>query len=187
MRFAPEREVARGLEASLARDVGTRVEWSASYALAKFTDWVDGREIPSPMDQRHTVHADWAFRPTSNAWRLTVAGVWHSGWPYTPQNLRVDTLVDKPPRLSWYNTVTNGDLFAGRVPSYKRVDVRWTRYVDTRRGKLTIFAEVFNLFNNCNVGGYHPYSEFRSGKVAVLQGSDDQVRRLPTAGLAWEF
>lgn len=187
IRFAPDREVARGLEISLARDMGAHVEWSASYALAKFTDWVAGRAIPNPMDQRHTLHADWAYRPASNAWRLTVAGVAHSGWPYTPQGLRVDTLINKPPRLSWWNTVTTGELFAGRVPAYKRVDVRWTRFVDTKHGKLTIFAEVFNLFNNRNIAGYQPYSEFQAGRVAVLQESEDQVRRLPTAGIAWEF
>jgi hypothetical protein len=187
IRFNPDREDARGLEVSVARDVGKHVEWSTSYALAKFSDWIGGRAIPSPVDQRHTVHADWAYRPASNAWRLTAAAVWHSGWPYTPQILRVDTLVDKPPRLSWWNTVTTGDLFTGRVPAYKRVDVRWTRFIDTRHGKLTIFAEVFNLFNNRNLGSYHPYSEFRAGRVAVVQGSDDQVGRLPTAGIAWEF
>jgi len=62
--------------------------------------------------------------------------VWHSGWPYTPQNVRVDTLINNPPQLRWYDTVTPGDLFGGRVPAYKRVDVRWTRFVDTKHGKL---------------------------------------------------
>jgi len=47
IRFEPDLERARGIEIALARDVGTHVEWSASYALAKFTDEVGDARSPA--------------------------------------------------------------------------------------------------------------------------------------------
>ena len=40
-----------------------------------------------------------------------------------------------------------------RLRSYKRVDARWTRYFDTRRGRVSVFGEVHNLFDSVNARG----------------------------------
>jgi len=44
-------------------------------------------------------------------------------------------------------------LNSGRLRSYKRVDARWTRYFDTRRGRVSVFGEVHNLFDSVNARG----------------------------------
>ena len=84
----------RGVELQVGRSVGGLMDWSLGYALASSNDLVDGSWAPRALDQRHALHGDWSLRPTNNAWRLSVGGVWHSGWPYTPTNLALDTLVN---------------------------------------------------------------------------------------------
>ena len=59
------------------------------------TDDIGGRAVPRAEDQRHTAHFDWSYHPESNAWRLSVAGVWHTGTPDTPEVISVDTLVKR--------------------------------------------------------------------------------------------
>ncbi len=81
----------RGIEFQASRSNGGRTDWSVSYALASSKDSIGGRSVPRSLDQRHAVHADWSLRPASNAWRLSVGGVWHSGWPYTPTSARAST------------------------------------------------------------------------------------------------
>jgi hypothetical protein len=98
---------ARGLEVILSRKRADHLEWGAAYTLSKATDDIAGVSVPRSFDQRHTVQADWALHPTSNKWRLTVAGVWHSGRPYTPERLVVDTL--DPRTLALRTVPTLGD------------------------------------------------------------------------------
>ena len=133
------------------------------------------------------MHADWSYRPTSNAWRLSVGGVWHSGWPYTPTVLRVDTLENTETRFSLRSTHEVGALSSERLRAYKRIDVRWTRYFDTRRGRVSVFGEVYNLFDNTNVRGMWKRLRVRGRGVLVETGEITQWPRLPLAGLSWEF
>jgi outer membrane receptor protein involved in Fe transport len=184
---AAERGRSRGVELLLAGDRRGRVDWTASYALASTTDRVAGRDVPRVSDQRHTLHYDWSFHPTSNRWRLTVATLWRTGRPFAPQQVRVDTVVSTAQQLWILPTWYAGELGSERFPSYHRVDARWTRYFDTRRGRLSVFAEVFNLLNTKNVGTYHANVSVRPGRVAVTRSSDTMLSRLPTAGVSWEF
>jgi hypothetical protein len=177
----------RGIEFQASRANAGRSDWSVSYALASSKDLVGGRFIPRSVDERHAVHADWSFRPTSNTWRLSVGGVWHSGWPYTPTLLQVDTLVNTSTQLSLRSRPVVGELNSGRLRSYKRVDARWTRYFDTRRGRVSVFGEVYNLFDNVNARGMWTQLQVRGRGVLVVTGERTQWPRLPLAGLSWEF
>jgi TonB dependent receptor len=177
----------RGLELQLSRSNGGRMDWSGSYALASSRDSIGGRMIPRAFDQKHAVHLDWSLRPTSNAWRLSVGGVWHSGWPYTPTNLLVDTTVNTPTQFSLSVQRTPGELNSQRLRAYKRVDVRWTRYFDTRRGRLSVFGEVYNLLNTENARGMWKELRVRGRGVIVETNEITQWPRLPLAGMTWEF
>jgi hypothetical protein len=148
---------------------------------------VAGRTIARSLDERHAVHADWSIRPRSNAWRLSAGAVWHSGWPYTPTVLVVDTLENTDARFSIRSTSTVGDLNSQRLRSYKRVDVRWTRYFDTARGRLSVFGEVYNLLDTENARGMWKLLRVRGRGVLVETGEITQWPRLPLAGLTWEF
>ena len=188
VRIAPTSGLARGTELLLSRDVGGRTDWSVSYALASASDRIDGRDIPRATDQRHTLAADWAFRPTSNRWRFSVAGVWHSGWPYTPAIVMLDTLENTPTSFSVLPTWVPGELNSERLPAYRRVDARYTRYLDTRNGRVSLFLEVYNLLDIHNRRGYHTnLSVDRQRRVTFNRGKEDWIPRLPTFGITYEF
>ena len=78
-------------------------------------------------------------------------------------------------------------LNSGRLRSYKRVDARWTRYFDTRRGRVSVFGEVHNLFDSVNARGMWTQLQVRGRGVLVVTGERTQWPRLPLAGLSWEF
>ena len=177
----------RGVELQASRANAGHVDWSVSYALASSNDIVGGRSVPRSLDQRHAIHADWSYRPASNAWRLSVGGLWHSGWPYTPTVLKVDTLENTETRFSLRSSREVGDLNSERLRAYRRVDMRWTRYFDTRRGRVSVFGEVYNLFDNTNVRGKWKQLRVRGRGVLVETGELTQWPRLPLAGLTWEF
>jgi hypothetical protein len=187
--IAAERGRARGVELLLASDARGRVDWSTSYTLASATDAVGGRDVARVSDQRHAVQLNWSYHPRSDRWRLSMSTTWHSGRPYTPQLVDVDTVTNTPQQ---FRIVTPsryaGELSSGRFPNYHRVDARWTRYFDTRRGRLSVFAEVFNLLNTKNIGTYYTNVNVdRQRRVTLVPGFDTMIPRLPTAGIAWEF
>jgi hypothetical protein len=177
----------RGVEFQAARSGAGRMDWSLSYALASSNDIVEGRVVPRALDQRHAVHGDWSFKPASNAWRLSVGGVWHSGWPYTPTSLTLQTLVNSSNQLVLHPERSIGELNSRRLPSYRRVDARFTRYFDTRRGRLSVFGEVYNLFGTQNVRGVWKHINERGRGATVVDDEFYQWPRLPLAGLTWEF
>ena len=177
----------RGLELQASRANAGRADWSISYAIASSKDDVGGRSISRSLEERHAVHADWSIRPASNAWRLSIGGVWHSGWPYTPTVLQVDTLENSETRFTVRGRYTVGELNSGRLRAYRRIDARWTRYFDTRRGRVSVFGEVYNLLDNTNARGQWKQLRVRGRGVLVETGEITQWPRLPLAGLSWEF
>ena len=178
---------ARGVELLLTRAGGGRTDWSASYALSSATDRLQGRDVPRALDQRHAVRADWSFHPANDRWRVSLAGSWHSGWPYTPTLTAVDTVVDTPARLELQVERAPGAIRSARVPAYRRVDARWTRYVDTRHGRLTLYAEVFNVLGTRNVRSYFTNVDVQNRVVRLRPGSSAWFPRLPALGASWEF
>ncbi|HEV7990921.1 MAG TPA: TonB-dependent receptor [Gemmatimonadaceae bacterium] len=177
----------RGLELQASRANGRRTDWSVGYALASADDSIGGRMVPRSMDQRHAVHADWSFRPASNAWRLSVGGVWHSGWPATPTDMVIDTITNTPQRFSIHSERTPGALNSIRLRAYHRVDARWTRYIDTGGGRVSIFGEVYNLLGTVNARGLFRRVEVHGRNVLVITEEITQWPRLPLAGFTWEF
>jgi len=61
-------------------------------------------------------------------------------------------------------------LNSGRLRSYKRVDARWTRYFDTRRGRVSVCGEVYNLFDNVNARGMWTQLQVRGRAILVVTG-----------------
>jgi hypothetical protein len=177
----------RGVELQVARGAGERTDWSASYALASSTDVVGGVAVPRAFDQRHAVHLDWSLHPKSGSWRLSVGGMWHSGWPYTPTVLHVDTLANTPTDFRITTWRTAGSLNAARLPSYQRVDARWTKYFQTSRGRLAVFGEVYNLFGTVNARGYWRDVAVNDRQVVLTRGEIHEWPRLPVAGMSWQF
>jgi len=69
-------------------------------------------------------------------------------------------------------------LNSGRLRSYKRVDARWTRSFDTRRGRVRRRECARDV--DAAAGA-------RAGHSGGDRGAHAQWPRLPLAGLSWEF
>jgi hypothetical protein len=177
----------RGVELQLARSDAERTDWSVGYALSSSTDEVNGRMLPRAFDQRHAVHVDWSLHPKNNSWRLSLGGLWHSGWPYTPTELSVDTVTNTPTQFDVKTWRTPGELNSARLRSYHRVDVRWTKYFHTQHGRLAVFGEVYNLLGTVNPRGYWRDATVKDRQVALTSGEINQWPRLPVAGFSWQF
>lgn len=184
---APRSARARGIEASVGREGAAHVDWSANYILSSSTIDLGGAAVPQQMDQRHAVRLDWAFHPVSNRWRLAVASQWHSGWPATPVILKVDTLSSTATSTSVFVTPIPGSFDSERLSGYSRVDARWTRFFETRHGRVSFFAEVFNLFNSHNTRGEFATLRVNNGKIVSGKSTNDMLPRLPSIGITWEF
>ena len=162
--------------------------WSAGYALASVNDRIDGRSVPRNTDQRHTLTADWGYRSPSNKWRLSIAGVWHSGWPYTPDVVSIDTLADTPNQFVIASDRTPGELNSARLPTYRRIDARWTRFITAGSSRVALFLEAYNLFDLTNTRGYDSGIRVdRNRTVQVTREDVSWIPRFPTFGITWEF
>jgi hypothetical protein len=207
---AATRGRSRGVEFSLEREAGKRIDWSTSYVLssseqqvnglwiprisdqprALHVDWslhpvsnaqqVNGLWIPRISDQPRALHVDWSLHPVSNAWRLTASGIWHSGWPYTPNVIRIDTIGTTPATMFAHATWLAGPLNSERVPGYQRVDLRWTRFIDTHSGRVSMFLEVYNLLNTRNLRDRFTNVNINRLNVAYYDGNREQLPRIPS-------
>jgi hypothetical protein len=177
----------RGVEVQLARKDAGRTDWSVSYALASSMDEVGGVMVPRGIDERHAVHADWSMHPRNGSWRLSVGGLWHSGWPYTPIILTVDTVKNSPTAFAIYTQRTPGALNSERLRSYHRIDMRWTKYFHTPAGPLSVFGEVYNLLGTENPRGFWRDATVKNRQVLLTTGEIHMWPRLPVAGFSWQF
>ncbi len=186
LRLDPSSGSTRGLEVMLQRDAVGRVAWSGSYALASAIETIGGREVPRPFDQRHTISADWTFRPVSNNWLFSAATHVHSGWPATPRSFVAVPFTTSSGQPSHFLQSSMGLYASERLPWYRRVDVRFTRYWDTRRGRVAMYADVFNLLGADNARGYD-YAIFSLNPLNVRRNHELALPRLPSLGVSWEF
>ena len=114
--------------------------------------------VPRAWDQRDTATFNLNYRLGAH-WNFDMAGVYHSGWPTTPVNGVVVNNV--------FHTVL-GAYNSDRLPAYRRVDLRASHNIDTSRGGLSFFVELFNVFGIRNVSGVDGYSfNFDSHGVIV--------------------
>ena len=173
---------ARGLEIS-ASSMSGPVQWLASYALASSRDKVDGLWVPSPYDQRHSIHVDASASPHSG-WRVTAAWEFHSGWPATPITFGLDTLVD-----GTHHVRAEYGLFnSTRIGPYHRLDLRLSNDRRLGPGKLSVYLDVFNVYGRNNPRGLgYTVADWNAAEVVVNQRSKLQLPRIPTLGVQWTF
>ncbi len=183
VRLEPTRSEARGVEFFVKHDVGGKFAWSAGYALAEAVDEIDAEWVPRPYDQRHTVQFDFAYRPNA-LWSLSWAWQYHSGWPSTPQSWTVDSTA-----VGWMNfSPIFGPINSDRLPAYHRFDLRASRHFPLGRGRLSVFVDIFNLYDRENAKAYNYYLQGTSpGSLNVMRNQHDLIGVLPTIGARWEF
>jgi len=178
---------ARGGEL-LFRKTGTTVSGWISYARASAHDVLESAPgvagasrvvVPRAWDQRDTVTFNVDYRLGTH-WNFDLAGVHHSGWPTTPVN---GVIVNNE-----FHTVL-GAYNSDRLPAYRRVDFRASHNIDTSRGGLSFFVELFNVFGIRNVSGVDGYSfNFDSHGVIVGHRHTEVILGVvPSFGITYSF
>jgi len=198
LRIDPGRGRARGMELTVERREGVRWAWSATYALALAEDEVpsvDGRPcgsdaacswkvwLPRQYDQRHTVGVQVGYTPGRD-WNLSLAWQYHSGWPATEW---MYDLVTRPDGGQFW-VRTFGPVRGMRLPAYHRMDLRVTRDFKVRGGTMSVFADLFNLYDRTNMASWRYNPAFVNGRPATVR--EDGLKllpRLPMFGLRYEF
>jgi hypothetical protein len=179
----PDEGRAHGAELLVERKSGRRWAWSASYALAVAEDRVNASWTPRPFDQRHTLGLHVSYTPAPQ-WNLSLGWRFHSGWPATAWTWQVVPLPDGS--YAWLRIF--GTLRGERVPPYHRLDFRVTREFRIGGNVLEAFVDVFNVYDRTNLGSYGYQGNYSNGRLTVARvNGQEQLPRLPTFGLRWEF
>ena len=187
-RLDPSESRAKGLELILARDGQGPFSWSASYALARSEDRIEGDWVPRTLDQRHTLNlrGAWSLGPD---WQISSSWSYHTGWPFTEQFLDLELGLSED-GTEEINVIRRGfgAINAGRLPSYHRLDLRFTRAFTLDRSRLEVFLDVFNAYNRTNLRGYEWYLRpTGNGYRAARDSGEEQLPILPTLGFRWVF
>ena len=94
-------------------------------------------------------------------------------------------------RGDYFGTSYFGDLYAERMPAYHRVDVRVSRRFPLRRGQLSIFLDVFNIYDRDNTlalsNNVSWYWSGNRARIEATRGAHGLIGILPTIGARWEF
>jgi hypothetical protein len=187
-RIIPTEARARGLELIVAHDGSGVATWSASYALARAEDLVDGRWAPRTLDQLHTLNLRGAVR-FGGSWQLSGAWSYHTGWPFTEQYLDLEVGLSED-GAEQVEVIRRGfgPYNADRLPSYHRLDLRLTRAWELGSSRLEVFLDVFNAYDRTNLRGYQWYLNRSGGRVwAERTTGEEQLPILPTLGMRWVF
>lgn len=188
MRLEPKEARARGVELLVNR-TGQAWDWSVSYALSEAEELLDQDWVPRLMDQRHATTLSVGFHPDPN-WYINAAWHHHTGWPFTPQVILLDTLTvfrgqGEPPRR-WREEF--GAVNSVRLPAYHRLDLRVTRRFHLRNSRLDLYLDLFNAYDQVNVRSYEYDYTWTGNRLFRIQYVDEtMLPLLPSIGFRWEF
>lgn len=166
---------ARGVELLVQRRSTRGVSgWLAySYGRIRYRDSLTGESFWSDLDQRHAVNLYLSYRISD---RTSLSA-----------KVRAGSNVPAP----GYYSQEGNDYFISdarntlRLPTYSRVDVRANRTFNWSRKRLTLFAEVINLFNRDNLRFNPPGVNSTTRRVSNL--FESLIPIVPSAGILVEF
>jgi outer membrane receptor protein involved in Fe transport len=165
-RIDPVSAEATGAELMVSEgDAGQQIFWWFGYAWSEVRDKTVDQKIARSWDQTHTVKAglSWRWRK----WDLSVAGEVHTGWPKTE--------------------LIALDLNSARYSVFHTLDARVSREFDVRRGDLTVFLEVSNLYDRDNPCCTE-YSVITTATGPELAGKEAHwLPLVPSLGIIWRF
>lgn len=186
VRIDPEAAEAWGFEVLVRSDPTRRWSWWASYVRSSVEDLEDGRWAPRYWDQPHAISCSVNWRP-GRSWNVNLTGLYHTGWPSTPQTATLRQRDDG----SWWVQWELEDRNSMRVPDYLRFDLRASRVFRLRRSELSVFFEVMNLVDRVNPR----YPLFSTNVTELVEGplkvtteySETWMGFAPTFGITWTF
>jgi outer membrane receptor protein involved in Fe transport len=132
-----------------------------------FLDLSSGRQsekIPVPLnwDQTHTLNGVITFGSHKD-WYVTVVGSIYTGLPYTPQIIESQILLDPN---------------SGRKPMQTNVDLLIEKSFEIKNTVVTLFAKVFNLFDELNERSVYDNTGRATYNLEESKGGPQETNRL---------
>ena len=167
---------SRGVELVLQRRTPNGLAGWIAYNLA-FTDYrntLTGEAFSADYDQHHTLNVYGVYRFSD---RMSFSTRFRAG-----SNFPAPGYYEERAAEQFFLSSTRNDV---RVPLYTRLDVRANRAFTWRTTRLTLFAEVLNLYNRNNVRAGLP--SINGNTLRVFNLFDSMFPIIPSAGVQWEF
>lgn len=155
--------------------------WSGwlSYSWSRAQDRIDGRNVYRSWDQRHAVSLGIAW--TRGPWAVTLADVYHTGWPTTELSLAAAPTPGAAP-------VVIGPRNVARYTDFNSLDFRVTRTFTLPRGQLDVFLEATNLLAESNpCCTEYSTVENAAGALALNRKIDNWLPLVPAIGVLWRY
>lgn len=183
--LADERELVRGMlageERAFVELLRAQSEFSGwfSYTWSRAQDRIDGADVYRSWDQRHAVSLGVAWN--RGPWAVTLAGVYHTGWPTTQLELVSGAAPGK-------GAVAVGPRNAARYAGYSSLDSRVTRTFALQRGQLDVFVEVSNMLSRENpCCTQYTLTQDASGAAVLERDIDNWLPMVPSFGVLWRY
>jgi hypothetical protein len=166
---------SRGIELVVQRRSPNGLSGWVAYNLAstRYRNVSTGEEFAGDYDQRHTLNVYGVYRIND---RMSFSSRFRAG-----SNFPVPGYYEQR-QDSYFLSTTRNNL---RVPVYSRLDVRVNRTFSVRATRLTLFAEVLNLYARENVRASQPGINGITHQVFGL--FDSMFPLIPSVGLSVEF
>jgi hypothetical protein len=174
---------SRGVELLVQRRSPNGLSGWVAYNLAfsGYRNTVTTERFAADYDQRHTLNTYGVYRFSD---RMSFSARFRAGsnFPAAGYYEARPLTVAGQNLEAYYLSDARNTL---RVPLYSRLDVRANRTFSWRATRLTLFAEVLNLYARENVRATSPGINGITHQVFGL--FDSMFPLIPSAGLSWEF
>jgi len=114
-------------------------------------------------------------------WHLNLAWRWHTGWPTTP--ISVEEEIDDEGESEFVPVL--GPLNSLQLDDYHRLDLRASRTWELSFGRLNLYIDIQNVYDQDNLAGFDPEIDDEEGTVLLIE--EYWAGFLPSAGVIIEF
>jgi hypothetical protein len=187
-------KTAKGVDAYINKNTGGKLNWWLSYSLSKVDDNVENiyfvnedvlvnidKDFPFQFDQRHTVYLDVNYRPSSK-WQFNIAWQYHTGWNYTGVHLA--SYTDNGNEIFY---IQSDEPWSSQLSPYSRFDLRINKKIPTRKGTITAFVELINIFGTENARNYDHSMFSSNGEIYLDREQENWFGRMPAFGIVYNF
>ena len=172
---------SRGVELVVQRRSPNGLSGWVAYNLAstRYRNTSTDEEFAADYDQRHTLNVYGVYRFSD---RTSFSSRFRAGSNFPVAGYFESRATSSGPSVAHFLSTTRNTV---RVPVYSRLDVRANRTFSWRATRLTLFAEVLNLYARDNVRAAGPGINGITHQVFGL--FDSMFPLIPSAGLSLEF
>jgi outer membrane receptor protein involved in Fe transport len=183
IRLEPSRGRAQGLELGWVSP--PRPRWSASvgYTWARVEDLVASVWIPRATDETHALVVQGRY-DLGHDWQVAAVWTYHTGWPTTAITAEVVEQGGEPVPVAELGPV-RGDRF----PDYHRLDLRLGHVWRLRRGSLSAYLDLQNVYGRSNLRGFENFelSLDADGRAELRRDRVGWGTFQPSFGVRWQW